>query len=762
MSESRQKFEYLSPEDHNKKAIRVDEIAAAKDNVQEAAKALAEGKMPTTGQITEAIDSLKDSQPLRSGVELSATGHRVSTKTDQALDSVKQLVSEKNADNEIQKLIHHAKLAARNLEADGVNYSAEKQSSEKNLQRAYSNLVVLSRLIVTSSEFRGLLADLYNFVRDVLRNNDIPYAENLPHSDQVTRKDGSIDVGKAKESATTAAEKAKSDAYSKLDKDSQQKLEQAKGGNHKKPAKDLADQAAQKLSQAAKPIVDKAAQGNTQEAKEHLLGKYEDTSSEARKMASQAQRDGKDALNQASSKLDNVAQDLKLSEEQQELLADRFASILDELQSNPEAQKAIDGLMEVLSNLRRNANTVAQRAKETAGREVDENRDLREAAKNAKRAVENFAGQHSLDRLFQLLHDFSEKVENDKELNELLRENRQFFNKEFSDAAGKHFNRTRDILLSKYREHINCLSDEAQSFITDLKEDPTTNRAVRDLENLTRELFLDADGRPTIKFDLLQDFQKFIPVLSRRLECLEIPRICAQDDDTEYILDNITLVCSNIVPKTVRVRTDTEFDTEQEKIMNVVSVKIQGVQAAAREVAFYFKKKVTILGNMEDAGMVDVAIDGDGMDVFLKLAPKTISTSSTSGTDVGFNLGTGVVTGASTLPGASAGAAPVYATVPGAGERAFRVLESKCRVNSIHVKFQYTKYDLLYKVFNKLIQSTIKRQIETQVSEGIRTFLEGIEHSVSSQNQPIDASQPSKPLDPRPDGWKSEAFGAQP
>ncbi|KAJ9076161.1 hypothetical protein DSO57_1028891 [Entomophthora muscae] len=735
MSESRQKFDFLAPEDKSQKALRVDDMTIAKDNLQGAAQALAEGKMPSTAQVTEAIDSMQDSKPLRSGVDMSATGQRVAVKADRVLDSTKQLINEKNANNEIQRLIHHAKIAAQNLETDGVDYSTEKQSSEQNLQHTYSNMVVLSKLLVTSSEFRGLFADVYNLVRDVLRENDIPYAEHLPHSDDITNEDGSVDSEQAKSSAKSLAKNAKHDIYSSLDKDSQRKLDQVSNDSGEQSKQKFLNQVVKDFGQAIKPITDEATQGNTQEAKEHVEKKYESAAHEAKEKVREYKEKAQQKMDQTTKKLRGVAEDFELTEEQQDKLIDRFASILGELRSNPETRQAIDGMFDSLSALKGNTESLGNKAKVTFEGEIDANKDLSEAAKNAKKTVENFAGNHSLDDLFQMLRDFSEDTKDDTELKQLFDENRKFFDKvsrepqfvhtkEFGNAVSVRFDQSRKLLLKKYREPVNRISKEAQSFVNDLKEDPTTNRAIRDLQSLTREVFLDANGRPTAKFDLLQDFQQFVPALSQHLERLNIPRIYEKDDDGEYILDNISLICTHIVPKLVHVRIDSIFDTEEEVMKSVINVKLQGVQASAHEIAFYFKKNMSIFGEVEDAGLADVVIGEEGMDFYLKLAPKEISTGET----------------------------------PGSTERAFRVLASKCRVNDLSVRLRYTKHDFLYSIFNRMIQNKVKRSIENAVSEGVRDFLEGVEQVAFHSS--LDSGIESKPLDPRPDGWKSDAFGA--
>ncbi|KAJ9063985.1 hypothetical protein DSO57_1035158 [Entomophthora muscae] len=724
MSESRQKLDFLASKEKDQKSLCVGEVTASKEYIQGTVQALAGGKMPSTGQITEAIGTAKDAKAHRIGVELSATGQRVGDRVDRVLDSTKQLISEKNANNEIQRLIHHSKIASRNLETGGIDYSAEKLTGEQNLQRTYSNMVVLSKLLVTSSEFRGLIADIYNLLRDVLRDNDVPYAEHLPHSDTFTNKDGTIDSEQAKVSIRKAAADLKQDTYSRLGQDFHQE-DQAKHVKKKESLQDVVEFA---VMNAAKSAQDSIQEGNSN---------YDITTPEGKDSIKEAQEKAHSVVNQASHKLKDAVKDFRLAEEQQDLLADRFASILDELRNNPEARQAVDGMLEALSDLKSDTECLGNKAKENFNQEVDENKDLGEAAKNAKRTVENFAGNHSLDTLLQMLREFKEDTKKDDELKQLMHDNREFFNKasqdtqfvhskEFSKATGERFHRTRNLLLNKYREPIKNLSIEAQSFVQDLKEDPATNRAIRDMQDLTRELFLDADGRPAVKFDLLRDFQKLIPVLSKRLEKLDIPRICEKDDSGEYILDNISLACNHIAPKSVHVRTDTQFDTDEEMLMSMVNIKLSGIQASAYEIAFYFKKKLAVLGNVEDSGLVDVVIGKEGMDLSLKLAPREISTGVAPSTD----------------------------------KHVFRVLEAKCRVNDISVKLRYTKHDFLYKVLNRIIQNNVKRQIEKAVGDGIRKFLEGVE-SVASNRSSLDSSIKSQPLDTRPDGWKSEAFSIQ-
>jgi tryptophanyl-tRNA synthetase len=71
--------------------------------------------MPTTAQVTGAIDKMKESD-ISSGIELSQSGQKVAQRVDSVLDSAKNFLTEKNEGDCVQRLIHHSKLASKNLD----------------------------------------------------------------------------------------------------------------------------------------------------------------------------------------------------------------------------------------------------------------------------------------------------------------------------------------------------------------------------------------------------------------------------------------------------------------------------------------------------------------------------------------------------------------------------------------------------------------------------------------------------------------------
>jgi hypothetical protein len=578
-------------------------------------------------------------------------------------------------------------------------------------------MVVISNLIITSGEFRGLAHDVYSLVREVLAEN-VPGAEMLPESHEVIDNNGNLNKEKLKESASILGDRATQEAY-------------IAGGEAVQVAGEVIEPHARDAKN--KQLDESNKQAGKMQGKELL-----------EKGRAQAQ----DLTNEAKSIASNVARDAQLTEEQKQQLTSRLIGILDEVQTNPEYRKAVEGFIGILGSLKVLAADAIDKTSETAGvDQAKEDDNLKLAAKNARRAVENFAGKKSLDKLIKSFQNFHEKAENDeviqrkfKEINAFLhkslKDNKFVHQKDYPDQASRLIGDIRSYLSKNYRGPVQNVMNELTQFNNAIQEDPTTNTMIKDLESLTAELFLDDKGRPTVKYDLLNDFTKFVPVLASKMEILHIPRLEDSDEDYEYILDNITLRCSNIVPRLVHVRTDTEFNTEKERIENAVSIKMHAINASAEKVAFYYKKRVALM-NLEDAGIVNVNIPDEGMDIYIKLLPRIVSDNPE---DVQVNQ----------------------------KHAAFRVESVRCKVNQIKITTQHTKYQAIYSLFSRLIQSRVRKEIEENVAKGVRTFLESVDAQITgaNDNNKNQAKLDAKPsaytdkdvIDSHPEGWKSEAF----
>lgn len=138
--------------------------------------AMTSGKMPTTKQTVAGIDKVLDDRTLSKGSrDLGPEGRKVLADAEQVLEAMKETLLDKNANDELQNAIFYARNAVTKLSADDMALDKDTQTlvlqAKEQARVGMDQLIELSKLIVTSSEFRDLLADLSTLVRTVLRGD---------------------------------------------------------------------------------------------------------------------------------------------------------------------------------------------------------------------------------------------------------------------------------------------------------------------------------------------------------------------------------------------------------------------------------------------------------------------------------------------------------------------------------------------------------------------------------------------------------------
>jgi len=205
----------------------------------------------------------------------------------------------------------------------------------------------------------------------------------------------------------------------------------------------------------------------------------------------------------------------------------------------PEYQEALSNLINIVSRLTQQSKEVSGHVTGTAKSQVGESTDqtsLQKAQKNAKELVENFANHKSLDPLINALRELGKNIQADEELRSYFKELKEFVLSSLRDPqfvqetdyvqhGSRLIDRGRYLLLEKYSDLSNRISDEAISFNEALQNDRTTAQWTHDFENLIRDVFLDEKGQPTLKFELIRDFGKILPVIADKLKYLPLPRI---------------------------------------------------------------------------------------------------------------------------------------------------------------------------------------------------------------------------------------------
>jgi hypothetical protein len=357
----------------------------------------------------------------------------------------------------------------------------EASSTQPILQDAFKKTLLIPQLLISSSEFRKLINDLHSIVQDAL-------VRTIPDREPDESKFGTEDE--------KTIQQAK-----------QETIQQAREGTY--------------------PIAKEAA---------NITGEHIKDFSEGRKGFQETATGG---AKQLATHYRNKVSDYEITEEQRDQLVNRFKNAMVETQSRQEYQEVLEDLINIISLISEKSQSVTGQVKETAktqAKDSADKSDFQTAQESAKRLVENFANHKSLDPLINALRDFGKNVKRDEELSSYLGELRQFFisslrdpkfvqETDYIDHGSKLIERGRYLLLERYSDDTHRIADEAMEFNSALQDDALTTQWSKDFEALVGDLFLNENGQPTIKFELIKDFGKILPSIGERLKYLPLPRI---------------------------------------------------------------------------------------------------------------------------------------------------------------------------------------------------------------------------------------------
>jgi len=583
--------------------------------------------------------------------------------------SGKDVLLEKNEGDKLQAAVYHGARAA-----GAVGGSVQGRIKPQDLvsthfsgmsdaaSQASRRVMDLGRLVVTSSQFRHLLRDTLDLFQDV--------------------------VGAALSSSTNDPERL------------QQDLSADPEGAFRQRAPHALDQ----VHAALEPHVNKYSEGETS---------FTETGQNIASDIADKARDAHGRIRE------NV-----LTQERRDYLVERLKSVVHEIQEHPQFESALDELVDLSKEFAHRTGSAAEAVGNAATAAVDENAEELEKARTATRSlVESFAGGRSLNGLSEALRNFGTDIANDENLAGFIEDVKEFLRRsvretryattdEFTEDANELITSGRDVFSDKYRTHVSSIGQEVRALIDAAAADPTTSQFTDNLNELVSDLFLDENGRPTVKFDLIKDFARLLPVIAEKLEYLPVPRIEGSDEDIDYTFDNMVLRCSNLLPRHLHLHTDTTItmhppvpysdrviSRREQGDMNVkhrISLTISTIHADARDIAFYYKKKSGV-ARLSDYGTADIAIPDRGVSIHITL----VTGDEAARNDRGDNI-----------------------------DKLFRIERAEAEVHEMKIWLKGTKHDLLYKVLNPILTRTAKKQVERALSERLRGLLVRIDEQL--------------------------------
>ncbi|KAK0564066.1 hypothetical protein OC844_001907 [Tilletia horrida] len=168
-------------------------------------------------------------------------------------------------------------------------------------------------------------------------------------------------------------------------------------------------------------------------------------------------------------------------------------------------------------------------------------------------------------------------------------------------------------LNKELREDLLQLMAQVVDFAVKLAQDEYLDAFVKQLHAMLMTFVKTSDDKWGLNASLWQDVTLVIlPTLVTRLGVLPIPRIMYTHPDFDFVVENVALELSNLIPKYLDGK-----DTAPETQNVLVKIKVRGMSLRVHRFAFAFTAKKGI--KFHDHGIADLKIGGFGLSINLEI-----------------------------------------------------------------------------------------------------------------------------------------------
>jgi hypothetical protein len=257
--------------------------------------------------------------------------------------------------------------------------------------------------------------------------------------------------------------------------------------------------------------------------------------------------------------------------------------------------------------------------------------------------LEELAGGVSMQPIIEQVRSLYSLSRNDARLQTFLIEVRQYLTRVLNEPAvierdaevqmGRSLLHRGTGFAMEYRDSafVRQLVRNVEQFIEAIRSDPTNARLARALRELGSELYTEgSDGKRVINTEALSQLRTLlVPMVLDQLNYIPIPLVEGKSDDGtyDYRFENIVLSGYDIAPDHVRMRYDNDMDfnfkdLSMDKNKQAMYIKIQNIKLNVKDVKFWFRRNS--VPHVEDAGLANVLVGGDGMSVSLHMKLSTV------------------------------------------------------------------------------------------------------------------------------------------
>ncbi|ORX56103.1 hypothetical protein BCR36DRAFT_467338 [Piromyces finnis] len=377
----------------------------------------------------------------------------------------------------------------------------------------------------------------------------------------------------------------------------------------------------------------------------------------------------------------------------------RLQVIISEVQRNELYQNSISVLIKLVNDFIKNGIYTMKNAEKSVDSSI-EDYNITESLRALKTIMENLAQGYSLNKLLIALGNIREYVKNDKFKKEYIKKINKYLYRVLKDPQYIQSQEYIDVgmmLLDEgilnfsekyshqkyFHNELETVLNESSKYMDHLISDPLTRRFSHSLMQLTKDIFMNRNGKVTFKKDLFKDIITMsLPIVVQNIRYIPISRLEYEDSNYHLVMEDIFLSSDNFLPNVMEAKIKHSSIIGLRKSINndfrnYITLNLYEIQADIRDVPFWYHKKKGF-PKMTDWGVANFTVGGKGITIMTKF-------------EICKND-------------------PYRIIVP-------RKIE--CFVDDLHLEVNRSKFGILYSLGSPMINSKIRRQLITNIRKNI-------------------------------------------
>ncbi len=284
--------------------------------------------------------------------------------------------------------------------------------------------------------------------------------------------------------------------------------------------------------------------------------------------------------------------------------------------------------------------------------------------------------------------------------------------RQLRDSGKKFFVAAEGRSEGKYKPHADALFREIAYFGKSMHSDPLNRKLSANVQQITKDLFLNSEGGLTFKPHLWSDIRDpILPELLSHVGLVPLPRIEYTDKQVDLVIENLAIDLLNILPSQIEMDIRNHFKLSQfdklgDRHQHSFKLTLHQVQTDMRDVHFFFNKKMGF-PKLNERGTADVFLGGKGLTVTVHLEAENAPRGKKS-------------------------------------RHIFTVKQVVAKVDKLKFAIRDSKHDTLIKILRPLATGIIKKQISKAAEQGIRDALEDLDRQLWSCATASSATRPSR------------------